>query len=130
MAPSGACRLRGGHDSWVGGGSLSSASSRPLVRLDLTAVAFADEAVVGYSILEELPGRPLLEHAMVAVAPGRRRSGIGSCLLGKQAAAARALGVTALVATPLVDSMLRFYERCGYRPRTYLLGFEGPLLSS
>jgi GNAT superfamily N-acetyltransferase len=104
--------------------------SDPLVRLDLTAVAFADGAVVGYSILEELPGRPVLEHAMVAVAASRRRFGIGACLLGKQAAAARSLGVAALVATPLVDSLLRFYKRCGYEPRTYLLGFEGPLLSS
>jgi GNAT superfamily N-acetyltransferase len=99
----------------------------PLVRLDLTAVAFVEDDVVGYSILEDFPGRPALYHVMVVVAAPWRRLGIGTHLVRTQAAAARALGIEALVALPLVDSMLAFYERCGYERRTYWLGFEGPL---
>jgi GNAT superfamily N-acetyltransferase len=101
----------------------------PQVRLDLTAVAYAGDDVVGYSILEDVPDQPFLHHGMVAVAQEWRGRGVGSSVLRTQAEAARALGLRELVAIALVEPIQRLYERCGYQPREHWLGFEGPLLA-
>jgi GNAT superfamily N-acetyltransferase len=66
--------------------------SSPFVRLEMTAVATADDKVVGDSVIQDFPGHGVLLHRTLAVAPGWRERGLARTLVTEtiRDAAARA----------------------------------------
>jgi ribosomal protein S18 acetylase RimI-like enzyme len=91
--------------------------SSPLVRLDMTTVAIADGAAVGYSVLQDVPGHHGLLHYTLVVAPVWREQGLAHALVRKAMRDAVAEGVPRLTARPENQFEADVFASLGYRVR-------------
>jgi GNAT superfamily N-acetyltransferase len=100
----------------------------PRIRLDLTAVAVAEEQVVGYStflhLVDERGGwlRALIVH------PSRNEHVVGAALTEAQIAEARAAGIDSLLAWVRPGPQQRLYASLGFEEQGASIDFRGPLL--
>jgi hypothetical protein len=101
----------------------------PLVRLELTALARADDEVAGYAIAQDVPEEDALYHRAIATRPGGEERSVTEALIGAQIRAARAAGIATAIALPWNEPLERVYVGLGYRSRRAWLEFEGPLAS-
>ena len=89
------------------------------------------ELVAGYCFVEPDPARGFAELQDIAVDPGHRRRGLGAQLLGAVQARYDSLKLIADTSRP---SLLRFYERAGFRLESvienyYAIGRDGARMS-
>jgi GNAT superfamily N-acetyltransferase len=101
----------------------------PLVRLELTALAHSGGEMRGYAIAQDVPGEDTLYHRAIATRPGDDERSVTEALIGAQIRAARAAGITTVLALPWNEPLERVYADLGYRSRRAWLEFEGPLTS-
>jgi mycothiol synthase len=90
--------------------------SSPFVRLEMTAVAVADETVVGYSVLQDFPPHNALLHRTLLVAPTWRERGLAQALVTAGIHDAAAAGVGRLIAMPESEFELELFVALGYAP--------------
>jgi len=74
--------------------------SSPFVYLEMTAVAMADDKVVGYSVIQDFPGHDALLHRTLVVTPSWREQGLAQTLVSETIRDAAAAGVPRLIAVP------------------------------
>ena len=80
-------------------------------------VATADDTVVGYSIIQDLPGFDALLHRSLAIAPRWQEQGLGQALVVEAIRDAAAAGVPELIAVPESPFEAELFESLGYRLR-------------
>jgi len=88
--------------------------SSPFVRLEMTAVATAEGEVVGYSVIQDLPGRAALLHRSLVVAPTWRGRGLAQTLVTAAIRDAAAAGVPRLIAIPESQFEAEVFGSLGY----------------
>jgi len=98
--------------------------SSPFVRLEITAVAMADDKAVGYSILQDFPPHDALLHRTLLVAPIWRERGLAHALVTAGIHDAAAAGVPRLIAMPESDFEAELFASLGYLPRERWLEHE------
>jgi predicted N-acetyltransferase YhbS len=96
----------------------------PRIRLDLTAIALAEDDVLGYSTFLELDGGRTGCHRNLTV----REPALGAALTRAQSAAAREAGFEAMFAWARPWQHQPLYESLGYERRGASIDFHGPLL--
>jgi hypothetical protein len=99
----------------------------PLVRFELTALAWADGEVKGYAIAQDIPGEDALYHRAIATRPGSEERTTAATLICAQVEAARRAGLATALALPWNEPLERVYVDLGYRSRRTWLEFEGPV---
>jgi ribosomal protein S18 acetylase RimI-like enzyme len=100
----------------------------PRLLFDMTAVALAGEAVVGFATMVRLPDGVTGAHRITTVLPEWRRRRIGTALTCAQVAAAKRAGLGTLIVWQRTELTRRLHESLGYRPRAVSIDFHGPLL--
>jgi GNAT superfamily N-acetyltransferase len=100
---------------------------RPARRHDLSFVALAGDAVVGYATLDVFPAGGF--HGLTAVSRVWRRRGVGRALKRSQIAAAKAAGLEKLYteSEERNEPMRRLNESLGFRPIPGMVVMRGPL---
>ena len=101
--------------------------SSPFVHLEMTTVAMAGNAAVGYSIIQELPGQAALLHRTLTVASPWRERGLGQALVTEAIHDAAATGVPQLVAVPESQFEAELFASFGYALRERWLEHERAL---
>ena len=98
--------------------------SSPFVRLEMTAVATADDKVVGYSIIQDFPGHDALLHRTLVVAPAWKERGLPRTLVTEAIRDAAAAGVPWLIAMPENQFETDVFASLGYQLRERWLEHE------
>jgi len=99
----------------------------PRIRLDLTAIAAADDEVTGYATFLELADGRTGCHRVLTVGSNGDDQGLGAALIGAQIGAAKRAGVEALFAWARPWQHQGLYESLGYEARAVGIDFQGPL---
>jgi ribosomal protein S18 acetylase RimI-like enzyme len=98
--------------------------SSPFVHLEMTAVATAENKVVGYSVIQDFPGHDALLHRTLAVASGWREQGLAQTLVTEAIRDAAAAGVPWLIAMPESQFEAEVFASLGYELRERWLEHE------
>ena len=99
----------------------------PRIVLDLTAIALAEDEVVGYSTFVRFADQQTGEHRAMAVVPACDVHGIAVYLTQVQIAGAERAGLETLFAWARPWEHQEAYESLGYQPRTASIDLQGPL---
>jgi N-acetylglutamate synthase-like GNAT family acetyltransferase len=100
----------------------------PRIRLDLTAIAAADDdEVTGYATFLELADGRIGCLRALTVGSNGDDQGLGAALIGAQIGAAERAGVETLFAWARPWQHQGLYESLGYEKRTVSIDFQGPL---
>jgi N-acetylglutamate synthase-like GNAT family acetyltransferase len=99
----------------------------PRIVLDLTAIALAEDEVVGYSTFVQFADEGTGGQRAMAVLPAWEERGIARVLTQTQIAVARRAGLETLVAWARPWQYQDLYESLGYEARTASIDFQGPL---
>lgn len=98
----------------------------PALRLELTAIALADDEVVGYSPMVDLPAIEAVRQRLI-VRPGDRLGEIAVAMTCAQAALGRELGLARIISWRRNEATTFVHEALGFALRTVSVGFRGPL---
>ncbi len=97
----------------------------PRIRLDLTALAVAENTVVGYTTFMQVPEERSGCHRVLTIRPGEQA--VGAALTRAQIAAAKEGSFEMLFAWARPWQHHAVYESLGYEARTASIDFRGPL---
>jgi mycothiol synthase len=96
----------------------------PKVAFHLCSVAFAGTEVVGYGIVQVVPGSGVAAHRVTAVRPEWQRRGIGEAITRAQLGAARESGLRSLEGWTRTPAIRALVEKLGYVPRRSVLVYR------
>jgi GNAT superfamily N-acetyltransferase len=96
-------------------------------RLDLTAVAVAEDELIGYATFLEFIEERTGCNRLLTVLPSWQEHGIGEALTRAQIEAAERAGLVTLFAWAPSGPQHDLYLSLGYEPRTASIDFHGPL---
>ena len=99
----------------------------PRLRLELTALAVAENEVVGYLSFLEFPEQRTGCNRVLTVLPTRDEQAIGEALARAQIRAAKASPLETLFAWAPPGPKLDLFEALGYEARAAAIDFHGPL---
>jgi GNAT superfamily N-acetyltransferase len=99
----------------------------PQIALDLTAVAVARDAAIGFGAMRRIDDRRTGSHRITVVSPAWRRRGVASAMTRMQIAAAKRTSLDRLDAWPWTDLQKRLYASLGYERVGGAIDFFGPL---
>jgi N-acetylglutamate synthase-like GNAT family acetyltransferase len=97
----------------------------PRTRLDLTAIALDEDAVLGYTTFVALPEERTGFHRALVIPPDGE--GLGAALTRAQIVAAKEAGLETLFAWARPWEHQAVYESLGYEARAASIEFSGPL---
>ena len=100
----------------------------PRFRLDLTAVAVAEDELIGYATFLEFSEERTGCNRVLTVLPSSQEHRIGEALTRAQIAAAKRAELEVLFAWAPSGPLHDLYLSLGYEPRTASIDFQGPLL--
>ncbi len=100
----------------------------PRTRLDLTAIAVAEDEVIGYTTFLHFAEERKGSNRVLTLLPAWHEQGIGEALTRAQIAGAKGAGLATLFVWARPGEQHDLYESLGYEPRTASIDFQGPLL--
>ena len=101
--------------------------SDPQIALDLTPIAVAGDAAIGFGALRRFEDGRSGTHRITVVSPAWRRRGVASAMTRMQIAAAKQASFERLDAWPWTDLQKRLYASLGYERVGASIDFFGPL---
>jgi GNAT superfamily N-acetyltransferase len=100
----------------------------PGAALDMTPIAVADDAVIGFATMITHVDEGTVEHRICVVLPAWRRRGIATLLLQAQLSAAKRAGFETVIAWGRDRHAGNTYgTKLGFEPRGETIAFRGPL---
>ena len=100
----------------------------PRTRLDLTAIALAEDDPIGYTSFVDFTEKRTGAHRVLTYLPAWQERGLGAALTRAQIAAAKREGFERLFAWARPWQHRALYESLGYEERGASIDFQGPLL--